>query len=300
MLLERSQPRPSGIRLWQAAGVFALIVMLSTYLSTRGAQSAQWVSYISGLVMLGLVVGLFIFSWRLFRLSRAEHMQLEAAEELIRLRRWQEAGILLNELLSRPTRTLMGRVQGLIFLCGVLARYNRFDDAVAVQNHLLENYPLDEGTTHGLRLGRAMAMLRQDHLFDADRAINELRTQVNRAGRAMIEANPEKQAESPQSLSAGLALIEIYRDVKTGHPAEAIETFNTALPAMRDQLGHRVADAYALVARAYDLLGRETEAQAHFENATILAPVDELNRRYPEVEILGQKYKPADVPKEAA
>ena len=67
---------------------------------------------------------------------------------------------------------------------------------------------------HGLRLARAMAMLREDHLFDADRAISELRRQVSRAGRAMNESqasedeqdeNPEPIAqETPQSLSAGL------------------------------------------------------------------------------------------------
>ena len=34
-------------------------------------------------------------------------------------------------------------------------------------------------------------MLREDHLFDADRAINEMRQQVSRAGRAMNQANAQ-------------------------------------------------------------------------------------------------------------
>jgi len=67
---------------------------------------------------------------------------------------------------------------------------------------------------------------------------------------------------------------------------------------MRDQLGHRVADAYALAARAYDLMGRDTEAQGHYEKATLLSPVEELQRRYPEVAPLAEKYQPARAPAE--
>jgi len=165
----------------------------------------------------------------------------------------------------------------------VLNRYHRFADAVTVQEYLLDSGTVDLGTAYGLKLGRAMAILREDHLFDADRAISELR----RMG--------------PEDLdSAGLALVEIFRDVKTGHPAEAIELFERKLPALRDQLGHRVADAYALAARAYDLLNRPTDAQAAFEKATLLAPPAELYRRYPEVEKLKDRYRPAIAPPEAA
>jgi hypothetical protein len=219
---------------------------------------------------------------------------------------------LIEQLLSQPTKTPQGRIQGLIFLTSVLARYNRFEEAISLQNYLLQDERVDPGTGHGLRLARAMAMLRQDHLFDADRAINELRRQVSRAGRAMNETSAQTDAddadeirelppvEQPQSLSAGLALIELYRDVKTGHPTEAIELFESTLPAMREQLGHRVADAHVLVAKAYDLLDRVGEAQLSYERATLLAPPAELHRRYPETALLSEKYQPAIAPKEAA
>jgi predicted Zn-dependent protease len=185
-------------------------------------------------------------------------------------------------MLSQPTRSPQARVQALIYLSSVLARYHRFADTILVQEHLLEHVLMDEGTSHALRLGRAMAMLREDHLFDADRAISELR-------------------RSPLGeQSAGLALVEIYRDVKTGHPAEAVEIFDAKLPAMRQQLGHRIADAYALVAQAYDLLGNETQAARAYENATLLAPAGELQRRYPEMAPLTEKYQPAPAPAEAA
>jgi hypothetical protein len=150
-----------------------------------------------------------------------------------------------------------------------------------VHNFVLENVQLDPGTQQALRIGRAMAMLREDHLFDADRAIAELR----RGG---------------GDDSAGLALVELYRDVKTGHPTEAIELFHQRRESMRNQLGHRFADAYVLVARAYDLLGRESEARNAYHNATVLAPATELSRRYPETAGLLEKYGATPAPPEAA
>jgi hypothetical protein len=84
--------------------------------------------------------------------------------------------------------------------------------------------------------------------------------------------------------------------VKTGHPQEAINMFNERLDVMRKSLGHRVGDAWGLAARAYDLLGRTEEAQTAFENATLLAPLVELCRRYPEISVVAEKYSPAAVP----
>jgi tetratricopeptide (TPR) repeat protein len=186
----------------------------------------------------------------------------------------------------------------LLFLGSLLARYHRFDDAIFVHNHLLENVQLDSGTDFAVRLSRAMAMLRVDHLFDADRAIADLRKRA--AVRGGTADDPTTDAPRGGQASAGLALIELYRDVKTGHSAEAIERFNATLPMLQKQLGHRVADAHALVARAYDNLGNAVTAQQHYESATLLAPPVELARRYPEVEALSGKYQPAIAPPEAA
>jgi hypothetical protein len=65
-------------------------------------------------------------------------------------------------------------------------------------------------------------------------------------------------------------------------------------------LGHRVADAHALVARAHDLLGQEPEARAAYERATLLAPPAELQRRYPELAKLAEKFAPSIAPMEVA
>jgi tetratricopeptide (TPR) repeat protein len=291
VLLENSQPAHRGSWFWYGVGMVLLVVLISAYANTRGPQMAGIVRAISALLMLGLMVGMGIITWLAVKAQRGEQFQLEAAEELVTLRRWPQAAVLLETMLSRPTRTTAARVQALIYLSSVLARYHRFEDAIAVQNHLLENVNLDESTVHALRLGRAMAMLRDDHLFDADRAISDLRRSTRRSEEAESDAK-----SGPGFESAGLALIEIYRDVKTGHPAEAIELFNAKLPILRQQLGHRVSDAWALAGKAYDLLGRADEAQDAYEKATLLSPPEELHRRYPEVQALAEKYRAAATP----
>jgi tetratricopeptide (TPR) repeat protein len=281
-LLEHSPPRRRGGWFWYAGGVFLLIVMISAFFADRSAGVRVLVDVLSGLAMVGLMVGMGMLTWWTVRAHRAEQAQVEAVEELVQLRRWPEAAQILQGLLARPTRSPATRVQGLIYLGSVLARYHRFEDTIAVYSYLLENVRLDPNAAHALRLGRAMAMVRQDHLVDAHQAISELRREVG------------------DSESAGLALIEIYRDVKTGHPEEAIQIFDARLPALRQQLGHRVGDAYVLVAKAYEMLGRTAEAQTAYDRATLLASAAELSRRYPEVAGLSQKYQPAAMPTEAA
>jgi hypothetical protein len=295
-LLERSQPPARVGWFWYGAGIFLLIVLLSAYVNSRSPQMAVAVRALSAVMMFGLMAAIGIITWFTVRAQRAQMMQLEAIEELVALRRWPQAGILLEGLLSSPTRSPAARVQGLIYLTSVLARYHRFEDAIKVQNHLLDDAHLDAGTAHALQLARAMAMLRSDHLFDADRAIAELRREARR-----VEPSEADAAQSrPEAGSAGLAMIEIYRDVKTGHPAEAIEQFSASLEVLRRQLGHRVGDAYALAARAYDLMGQTASAQQAYENATFLSPLEELHRRYPEVQSLAEKYRPTIAPSEAA
>src|SRR3954447_13139658 len=154
-LIEQSHPRRSPVRAWQLAGIFMLVVFASTYFSNLGGQAAIVTEIISGLAMFALVATMGVISWNIVRKTREEQSSVEAVDELIRLRRWPEAGMMIEQLLSRPTRTPQARAHGLIFLTSVLARYNRFEDAIAVQNYLLENLQFDPGTVHGLRLSRA-------------------------------------------------------------------------------------------------------------------------------------------------
>jgi hypothetical protein len=281
-LIERSQPRPRVAWFGYGAGLFLLVVLSSAWITAQSPGLGRLVDLMAKLVMIGLMVGLALLTSRTVRAQREEMKRVEALEELVQLRRWPEAAATARAVLSEPTRTPQARVQALIFLSSILARYHRFEDAIAVHDHLLETVRFDDSTTHGIRLGRAMAMLREDHLVDADRAMSELRRGTQ--GRE----------------SAGLALIQLYRDVKTGHPTEAVEHFTQSLPMFRAQLGHRSGDAYALLAKAHDMLGDEAAAREAYRKATLLTAVSEMNRRYPEVAGLAAKYAPATAPAEIA
>jgi tetratricopeptide (TPR) repeat protein len=291
VLLEVSTPIPRvpwiGFGAIAAVALVVLgVVLENTQSSDLGDGAAKPLGQLTlSAVVLAMAFGIFlsipILMLRWLKQVKAEQQLITAAGELMQLRRWTDAAIAIQHILSRPVRTLQLRSEALTYLAAILTRYHRFSDAIAVHNHLLDNDLVSPATAYGLKLGRAMAMLREDHLFDADRAISDLR----RIG------PPE---------SAAFALVDMYRDVKTGHPEEALKIFQDKLPVMRDQLGHRLADGYALAARAYDLLDRKVEAADAFTRATLLAPLIELCRRYPEFQKLVGRYEAAAAPSEMA
>jgi tetratricopeptide (TPR) repeat protein len=286
-LLETSQPVPrwGGWRLAGAGMVGAGVLVWFLISQAIGGDAAEpsFSTLIS--VVLGTIAGAWVFNGALTsREFRTQQRQIDAIQELIQLHRWPEAAIQVQDFLSRPARTAGARGQAMLFLAMVLARYHRFEEAITVYDHILDELEMDDAADHTVKLGRAMAMLRADNLLDADRAIAELRRDM-RTGAGGGEL-------------AALALVEIYRDVKTGHPVEALEMFDLRLADLRRYLGHRLGDVWALAARAYDLLQRKPEAQAAFENATVLLPLPELIRRYPEIAALKDKLSPAPAPAE--
>src|SRR3954466_9223141 len=110
-LLERSQPHANHARGLYAIGIFIVVVLLSAFVSSRGAAAANLVTAVSMLAMLGVMGGLTLYSWYLTRQHRAEQLQLEAIEELVTLRRWPQAAMVLQGMLSQPTRTPQSRIQ---------------------------------------------------------------------------------------------------------------------------------------------------------------------------------------------
>ena len=287
-LLEASEPKRPLPRLWFFAGGLFAVMLLSAVANGQQGASRGIVEAASGVLMALLMVALLMVallagSHLLVRRLRAEQQLVEGIGELVQLRRWTEAAGQLDRYLGAPTRTQSMRAQAILYLGAVLARYQRYDDAITVYEYLLERQAIDAGSAYGLRLARGMAMLREDRLVDADRAISEVR----RLTPAQLDP-------------AGLGLLELYRDVKTGHADDAILRFDKMLPAYRKHLGHRSADAWALAAWAYHRLGRSADAGRAFRNATQLSPPVELFRRYPEVKTLDGKYAPAFAPADAA
>lgn len=265
-----------------AAGAFLVLIVGGALAQRYGGAAQRVYEVFSTLAMLGLMAGLMARSWLVVKAQRAEMERLEGVEELLQLRQWGKAGEILKDVLSRPARTAVARVQALLFLTTWLGRYHRFDEAVRVTEFLLAHVKMDPTTEWSLRVGRAMALLREDRLVDADRAMGELK----------------RMRGDSEATAAGLALVELYRDVKTGHPYEAVEIFEKQRAAMTRQLGHRAGDAWVLVAKAYDQMGKPADAEKAYRNATLLVPPAELRRRYPETAALAERYPAAGEPGE--
>jgi len=278
-LLDRSSVRPPAAWMWPAAAIMLAAAVLGGIVPSTGAIIEP--QLLVSAAMMGLFAVLGLGAMRAARALAAEHDAVRQANELVRLRRWPEAAAALERLLSRPMHTHHGRLHALMCLGAVLTRYHRYADAAAVYDYLLEQ-PLDAASQHAMRVGRAMVLLYDDRLYDADRAISELR-------------RGEMAAES-----APLALVEIYRHVKTGHPDDALAVFEAKKHLLAAQLGVRTGDVLALVARAHDMLGNTDRARQAYADATVLVPPEELFRRYPETAALAGRYQAAARPAEAA
>lgn len=301
-LLQASRPRATLAWLWLlllGLGMFALLGSYAVDTSTPAGQATQ---ALIGLSAMLLMAGMLLVMFFVVRAQRHEQQAVQAIDEMVRLRRWPQAAEGAVGLLSKPMRHPLARTHVLVLLSGILMRYERFADALEVTDHLLEGHPLDGSTLHALHVGRALAMLRMDHLVDADRAIIELRRQVARAqSMADEQTTDDDPTDSPVRIeSAGLTLVEMYRDVKTGHPREAIDLFNRKRTILRDQLGHRLADGLGMAAHAHHMLGDGSQAQLLWYQATLLTPVTEIVRRYPELASISRNYPPAVPPRGAA
>jgi hypothetical protein len=278
-LLDNSWPKPrAGWFVFIAAAM--ILGLLSVSMASDRSPGLQGAAAMASMVL--LVGGMSTTNYLQVRRRRVEQSRLEMAQELVQLKHWPQAAQLLQTVLSRPTTNPVARLQALVYFSDVLSRFERYEDITLIADHVLETIPLDAPAVHQVKLARATALLRQDRLFDADRAISDLR-------------------HSPQAAeSAGLALLEMYRDVKTGHPTEALETYGAKLELIRRQLGHRVAEAYVLAAAANHLLNNPEPAQADYARATIMAPATDLHRRYPETAVLAASYPPVLAPPEIA
>lgn len=296
VLLESSRPVQLRIPTWPLLGVVLLgLIVLSSNSDNPTFRAIQFA--VIPMIFL-IAIGLTIFRLRLSRRASIESDAVATLDELIQLRRWPEAAEVANRVLRQPMLLPDRRVVALMGLASLLSRYHRFAEARMVHDALLEpemGDPLIDPTlAHSVKVARAMAMLREDHLVDADRAMSDLRREVNQARDDVRREQGSERADKVQS--GGVILLDLYRDVKTGHPQEAIDIFNRAMPALRDQLGVRVADAWLFAAAAYHAVSKPDEAQKAYHHATTLVPPMELHRRYPETAHLAQTYTKAEWP----
>src|SRR3954452_196247 len=153
-LLERSVPQARPAWVWYAMLSLAVFAMTTTWTGEKNPQVRGAVQLMGGVAMLAIVGGMGWFASYVVALQRKEQQRVEAIEELVQLRRWDQAAAMLDSMLAKATLTMGARLQALVYLSSVLARYHRFADAIAVQTYLLEHAEFDAHIGHGLKLMR--------------------------------------------------------------------------------------------------------------------------------------------------
>lgn len=288
-LIDRSLPRqgpgqrgPAGGLLLALAVPVVVVVVVALLIARNQPDLAPAMRTAAAFAVFGLFITFAMGNFARAQRAGDERRALDQLEELVTLRRWPEAAAVVSGLLSGPMSSHGARVRALLYLSSVLSRYHQFGGAIDVHNYLVKHVEMDDALALTVRIARALAMLREDRLLDADRAIAELRRWPD------------------ADRMAGVALVELYRDVKTGHPDEAIALFERRRRQFGPQLAHRAADAFALAAAAYAARGDSAAAGDCWERATLLCPAVEVVRRYPELAPLARSLPPAAAPPEAA
>ncbi len=278
-----------GMAIW-----IAMAALVSVFLPMEAAAKL-----LLQMILWGAFFGVIVFFWLLVGNLRRESATLDQMEDALAMKRHGECAFLLQQLMSKPMRVDQHRLRAMVLLATTLARTQRHDDALLVYNELIVAERVAGPSGAMVKLGRAMAMLQSDHLYDADRALIDLRRLIDRGGAVdelqQIDSRAPTIPADALAISA-LRLIELYRDVKTGHAEEAVSLFESNLPLMTAGLGHRVAEAYALAAVAYDRLGNTDAARQRFLDATVLQGVGDMLNRYPELRPLLARYSPTPVP----
>lgn len=256
-LMASSQPR-------RQTGVVPLLLMVVLIAALVTVKfDSPWLEMLMPLVLIGVVVLTVLHSRHLIFRHRHEQQLLRETDELIRLSRWDEAVSHLEQMLGYPMQRAHSRFQALIYLGSVLIRQESFEQAVMLYDYLLEEAGLPLPIAFSVRCARLYVLLREDRLLDAHQMIVRLRR------------------ESPTP-SAMLGLLEMYRDVKTGHPEEALAIFDQQRAAFPAQLGHRSSDAWALAAAASAHLQKSEQASVYASRAAILCSRQDIVRRFPE------------------
>lgn len=236
----------------------------------------------STMIVVGAVGVATVWGAYMARRLRDEDAAVGRAEAAIMLRRHDAATWELAALVGAPMLSPLARARALAAYVTMLARTGRHDEAVRATDALLaEGVP--DAMVPALRAVRTIALLRDDRLIDADRAINDLR-KLGRDGQP----------------GAFLALVEAYRDVRTGHGDDVLSHHTRRRALVRDALGTRVADLDALAAWAALRHGDEPGAAALWRRATVVRPAPELIWLYPELAEVAARLAPPNSPQELA
>jgi hypothetical protein len=236
------------------------------------------------LIPAGVLAFSIFWSAQLGAELRNEERRVAALEDA---RRRGDSGWLrlaISDMLGRSMMSPLNRVRALEVYVHLLSDSGRFEEASeTVEGMLADGVPLT--MVAPLRAARVYAMLRDQRLVDADRALSELRrtdpdVELSRQGEALV------------------VLLQLYRDAVTGHGEEALRLLDAKRGVVARQLGVRVAEADALGAHAALSVGRPDEAALLWSRATLLLTPQALLARYPQLQSTSSQLPAAPTPVE--
>ena len=270
-LIENSQPK----RRLNRIGMFILIglgLLVWSMIVGGGSKRGDLLSVIlMWVVLTGLLVSLFISAGRRQALAKWSRK----AADLCLLERWEEAIEPLRKVLNKPVSLPQMRYQGLLELAGVAENTGQTDQARQIYRAISEEQP--QGLLGKLsRLGEAIALLKLDHLADAETVIRQL----------------EVNAEGP-GLKSLVLLARLYQQIKTGHYAEALEDEVNKCELARQGLSTKAGYAYGLLGLAHNQAGDQEQSRKYWWKATMLIKPENLVRKFPELGQLEEKF-PSD------
>ena len=312
-MIEASRPGGGYRRLGLFVPLAWVLVLAAAVTQRSGAEQA-----VISLVAIGMTLGVSLLLRAGMAAGGREQQTLAQMEDRLALKHTPAVAAAATQLLARPMRSPENRLRAILLLATALARLDQQEDAIALYDQLLDHERVGGPGAAIIRVARAMALLRADRLFDADRAISDLRQRLKRpaafqrpiaavavdysedaadqpAGLIDAGERPELPGDDRQ-LFAATRLVELYRDIKTGHAEDALTLFETDRDALRDALGHRYAEVLGLTAAAHHALGHYEKAAEAFAAATTLLPAVELVRKYPELNALSDHYSPTPPP----
>jgi len=186
--------------------------------------------------------------------------------ELTALRRPHDAVSVAWHLIPNLHRWPELHVQGVLLLGANLMTLRQWDAAIEAQTYLLDHLPAQHPTAHLLRAQRAMGLLREDRLADAD---SELR--------ALQRADVDGLTMSIVKLGLLMQRVKTHHDADALAEAASDDPHQTFAP-----IGTEAAYGYGMLALASHRTQQPDQAQRWWHDATMLLPAEHLIDAMPE------------------
>ena len=284
-LITSSRPRRKLTKIGTFILIGFILLIWSLLVSPATEQGRLIPMLLSWVILICLVVSLTISTSRRKDLAKWSRQ----ASDLCLQEKWSQAIEPLRRLLAKPVPSAQIRYQGLLELAGVAEHSERLEGAAEIYEAITREQP--QGLLGSLALvGKAIVLLKLDHLADADDIIRRLEVSV--------------QSRSLKSL---VVLARLYQQIKTGHYAEALADKSSKCELARVGMSTKAAYVYALLAlgcrrqeiaasveeAADESLTAGCEAEMLWQQATMLLEPDILLEKFPELAELKEAYASA-------